>query len=69
METAVAIVIRAGAFGASTAYHLARRSADIVVVDQHAVGWQTSAHAAGLTIKTASTPVMAAAGLIGPADE
>ena len=51
---------REGAFGASTAYHLARRGADVVLVDQHAMGSQTSARAAGLTSKTASTPVMAA---------
>ena len=60
MQTAAAIVIGAGAFGASTAYHLARRGADVVLVDQHAIGSQTSARAAGLTSKTASTPVMAA---------
>jgi 4-methylaminobutanoate oxidase (formaldehyde-forming) len=60
METAAAIVIGAGAFGASTAYHLARRGADVVLLDQHAIGSQTSARAAGLTSKTASTAVMAA---------
>ena len=60
MQTAAAIVIGGGAFGASTAYHLARRGADVVLVDQHAIGSQTSARAAGLTSKTASTPVMAA---------
>lgn len=60
MDSAGVIVIGAGAFGASTAYHLARRGADVVLVDQHAIGSQTSARAAGLTSKTASTPVMAA---------
>ncbi len=60
MQTAAAIVIGGGAFGASTAYHLARRGAGVVLVDQHAMGSQTSARAAGLTSKTASTPVMAA---------
>jgi glycine/D-amino acid oxidase-like deaminating enzyme len=60
METAAVIVIGAGAFGASTAYHLARRDVDVVLVDQHAPGSQTSARAAGLTSKTSSTPVMAA---------
>jgi len=54
MQTAAAIVIGAGAFGASTAYHFARRGADAVLVDQHAIGSQTCARAAGL---------------IGPADE
>ena len=60
MDTAAVIVIGAGAFGASTAYHLARRGADVVLVDQHAIGSQTSARAAGLTSKTASMPLMAA---------
>jgi glycine/D-amino acid oxidase-like deaminating enzyme len=60
MRTADAIVIGSGAFGASTAYHLARRGASVVLVDQHAIGSQTSARAAGLTSKTSSTPVMAA---------
>jgi len=60
MQTAAAIVIGGGAFGASTAYHLSRRGADVVLLDQHAIGSQTSARAAGLTSKTASTPVMAA---------
>jgi glycine/D-amino acid oxidase-like deaminating enzyme len=60
MPTADAIVIGSGAFGASTAYHLARRGCDVVLMDQHAIGSQTSARAAGLTSKTASMPVMAA---------
>lgn len=58
-HTAAAVVIGAGAFGAGTAYHLARRGADVVLVDQHALGSQTSPRAAGLTSKAASTPVMA----------
>ena len=35
MQTAAAIVIGSGAFGAATAYHLARRGADVVLVDTH----------------------------------
>jgi 4-methylaminobutanoate oxidase (formaldehyde-forming) len=54
------VVIGAGAFGASTAYHLARRGASVTLVDQHALGSQTSPRAAGLTSKAASSlPVMA----------
>jgi len=60
MRAAGVIVIGSGAFGASTAYHLARRGADVALVDQHAIGSQTSARAAGLTSKTSSTAVMAA---------
>ena len=60
MQVFSAIVIGSGAFGASTAYHLARRGCDVVLIDQHDIGSQTSARAAGLTSKTASKPVMAA---------
>src|SRR5262249_50893557 len=59
MEDAAAIVIGSGAFGASTAYHLARRGAKVILVDQHALGSQTSPRAAGLTSKADRTPVMA----------
>lgn len=50
-KAAGVVVIGAGAFGAATAYHLARRGADVVVLDQHAPGSQTSPRAAGLTSK------------------
>jgi glycine/D-amino acid oxidase-like deaminating enzyme len=53
------VVIGAGAFGAATAYHLARRGARVTLVDQHALGSQTSPRAAGLTSKAAYLPVMA----------
>ncbi|HYB43020.1 MAG TPA: FAD-binding oxidoreductase [Candidatus Methylomirabilis sp.] len=59
MDTAAAVVVGSGALGASTAYHLARRGADVVLVDQHALGSQTSPRAAGLTSKADATPVMA----------
>ena len=53
MQTAAVVI------GASTAYHLARRGADVVLVDQHALGSQTSPRAAGLTSKADATPVLA----------
>ncbi len=59
MQSAAAVVIGSGAFGASTAYHLARRGADVVLVDQHALGSQTSPRAAGLTSQADAVPVMA----------
>ena len=59
MDSVVAIVIGSGAFGASTAYHLARRGAQVTLVDQHALGSQTSPRAAGLTSKADVTPVLA----------
>src|SRR5262245_54165400 len=58
-ETAAVVVIGSGAFGASTAYHLARRGVDVVLLDQHALGSQTSPRAAGLTSKADNMPVMA----------
>ena len=59
MDSVAAVVIGSGAFGASTAYHLARRGAQVTLVDQHALGSQTSPRAAGLTSKADATPVMA----------
>ena len=58
-DHAAAVVIGAGAFGASTAYHLARRGVDVVLLDQHALGSQTSPRAAGLTSQADPVPVMA----------
>lgn len=59
MQSPTVVVIGAGALGASTAYHLARRGADVVLVDQHAPGSQTSPRAAGLCRQAASSDVMA----------
>lgn len=60
MASLTAVVIGAGALGASTAYHLARRGVDVTLVDRHAPGSQTSPRAAGLTnTKAASTEIMA----------
>ncbi len=53
------VVIGSGGFGASTAYHLARRGVrDVVLLDRHELGSQTSPRAAGLTSKVASTELM-----------
>jgi len=60
MASPTVVVIGAGALGASTADHLARRGAGVTLVDQHAPGSQTSPRAAGLTnTKAASTEIMA----------
>jgi len=58
-QTADVVVIGAGAFGAATAYHLARRGAAVALLDQHALASQTSPRAAGLTSQAASHPTMA----------
>ena len=50
------VVVGAGAFGSSTAYHLAKRGArGVVLLDRHEVGSQTSPRAAGLCRKVAGT--------------
>jgi glycine/D-amino acid oxidase-like deaminating enzyme len=54
-----AVVIGSGAFGAATAYHLAKRGLAVTLVDQHALGSQTSPRAAGLTSKADTMPTMA----------
>jgi 4-methylaminobutanoate oxidase (formaldehyde-forming) len=56
MEQAGYVVVGAGAFGASTAYHLTRRGAQgVVLLDRYDVGSQTSPRAAGLFRKVAGT--------------
>jgi glycine/D-amino acid oxidase-like deaminating enzyme len=60
MASLTAVVIGAGALGASTAYHLARRDVTVTLIDQFAPGSQTSPRAAGLTnTKAAPTEIMA----------
>jgi glycine/D-amino acid oxidase-like deaminating enzyme len=58
-STTDAVVIGSGAFGASTAYHLARRGLKVALVDQHALASQTSPRAAGLTSKADPVPTLA----------
>lgn len=52
------VVIGAGAFGASTAYHLARRGKRVVLLDAHEPVTQTSPRAAGLTQQIRSDAFM-----------
>jgi glycine/D-amino acid oxidase-like deaminating enzyme len=52
------VVIGAGAFGVSTAYHLAARGLDVTLVDKFDIGSQTSPRAAGLTQQIRPTPLM-----------
>lgn len=60
MDEAAYVVIGAGAFGASTAYHLARRDAGrVVLLDRYDVGSQTSPRAAGQANKLVSTELAA----------
>jgi glycine/D-amino acid oxidase-like deaminating enzyme len=43
------VVVIGGAFGASTAFHLARRGKRVALLERHQVASQTSPRAAGLT--------------------
>jgi glycine/D-amino acid oxidase-like deaminating enzyme len=53
------VIIGSGGFGASTAYHLARRSVrDVILLDRYDLGSQTSPRAAGLTSKVAGSELM-----------
>lgn len=60
MDSAEFVVIGSGAFGASTAYHLARRRCGkVILLDQYGLGSQTSPRAAGLTGKVAANDLAA----------
>jgi glycine/D-amino acid oxidase-like deaminating enzyme len=60
IETVECVVIGSGALGASTAFHLARSGRSVALVDQHALGSQTSPRAAGLTSQARGTDLMTA---------
>jgi glycine/D-amino acid oxidase-like deaminating enzyme len=52
------VVIGSGAFGASAAYHLARRGARVAVLERAALASQTSPRAAGLSSQVRATPAL-----------
>jgi 4-methylaminobutanoate oxidase (formaldehyde-forming) len=58
IDAADAVVIGAGAFGASVAYHLARRGQHVALLERHDVASQTSPRAAGLTQQIRSDSLM-----------
>ena len=58
IQEADVVVIGAGAFGASIAFHLAKRGRRVALLDRHAVASQTSPRAAGLTQQIRSDAVM-----------
>ena len=59
IQDADVVVIGAGALGASTAFHLARKgNLRVALVERHAVASQTSPRAAGLTSKARGTALM-----------
>jgi glycine/D-amino acid oxidase-like deaminating enzyme len=75
IDSADVVVVGSGAFGASAAYHLARRGARVVVLERAALASQTSPRAAGLSSQVRATPALtrlaqrAVAKLAGFADE
>jgi glycine/D-amino acid oxidase-like deaminating enzyme len=52
------VVIGSGAFGASAAYHLARRGVRVAVLERAALAAQTSPRAAGLSSQVRATPAL-----------
>jgi glycine/D-amino acid oxidase-like deaminating enzyme len=57
-QEADVVVIGAGAFGASTAFHLAKLGRSVILVDRHEPASQTSPRAAGLAGQLRSTNTM-----------
>ena len=60
IDAADAVVVGSGAFGASVAYHLARRGARVALLDRAALASQTSPRAAGLSSQVRATPALTA---------
>ena len=58
IASADAVVVGSGAFGASVAYHLARRGARVAVLERAALASQTSPRAAGLSSQVRATPAL-----------
>jgi glycine/D-amino acid oxidase-like deaminating enzyme len=60
IASADVVVVGSGAFGASAAYHLARRGARVALVERFGLASQTSPRAAGLTSQVRATPALTA---------
>ncbi len=58
IASADVVVVGSGAFGASAAYHLARRGARVAVLERARLASQTSPRAAGLTSQVRATPAL-----------
>jgi glycine/D-amino acid oxidase-like deaminating enzyme len=58
IDSADVVVVGSGAFGASAAYHLAKRGVRVAVLERSRLGSQTSPRAAGLTSQVRATPAL-----------
>src|SRR5688572_14752631 len=58
IASADVVVVGSGAFGASVAYHLAKRGLRVAVLERAALASQTSPRAAGLTSQVRATPAL-----------
>src|SRR5438552_988365 len=58
IPSADVVVIGSGAFGASAAYHLARRGVKVALLERSALASQTSPRAAGLSSQVRATPAL-----------
>jgi glycine/D-amino acid oxidase-like deaminating enzyme len=58
IASADAVVVGSGAFGASAAYHLARRGARVALLERSRLASQTSPRAAGLSSQVRATPAL-----------
>ena len=58
IAAADAVIVGSGAFGASVAYHLARRGARVAVLERAGLASQTSPRAAGLSSQVRATPAL-----------
>lgn len=58
IASADVVVVGSGAFGASAAYHLARRGVRVAVLERAALASQTSPRAAGLSSQVRATPAL-----------
>jgi len=58
IASADVVVVGSGAFGASVAYHLAKRGVRVAVLERAALASQTSPRAAGLTSQVRATPAL-----------
>ena len=60
IDAAECVVIGTGCVGSSVAFHLAKSGKQVVPIDKHALGSQTSPRAAGLTSQARGTDLMTA---------